>query len=456
MLGPGPAVRPKSGYREQPPGCPRPQARQHRAGAMPRRACVECGAAFPCAPSFRGRGPKCGICPPLPATQGGRQHAPWPAEAKDAPQTAQRGAAGSAAPQPGHMAPCACHCAACRAAGHNGTACVFLCAGLHDLFDGKADIVGVVLRHYHGACGWATARCDTTIYCVQYGPAGDVIAAGGSNGRIHLICAQTGENILCPLRGHDSAVMSVSWSPDGSRLASGSRDKTVRLWDASTGAPIGSPLRGHDKAVSSLAFKPDAPNVLVTGSWDKTVKLWDLSTSTCLSTMSGHSDCVRSVSWSPDGAKLASGSDDKTVRIWEVATGKELSQLRAHSNHVNAVAWSPCGRWLASGGGDRMVYVYDAKTFEVKSSLSGHSDWVFSVAWSPDGTKLAGGSKDKTVCIWEAATGKQLSQLGGEKPIRCLAFSRNGRTLASGDGWVPDGRDYSIRLYHVEAGTQIR
>ena len=103
-----------------------------------------------------------------------------------------------------------------------------------------------------------------------------------------------------------------------------------------------------------------------------------------------------------------------------------------------------------------MVYVYDAKTFEVKSSLSGHSDWVFSVAWSPDGTKLAGGSKDKTVCIWEAATGKQLSQLGGEKPIRCLAFSRNGRTLVSGDGWIPNGRDYSIRLYHVEAGTQIR
>ena len=59
------------------------------------------------------------------------------ATVRDAPQTAQEGAAGAAAPQPGHMAPCACHCAACRAAGHNGTACVFLCAGLHDLFDGR-------------------------------------------------------------------------------------------------------------------------------------------------------------------------------------------------------------------------------------------------------------------------------------------------------------------------------
>ena len=137
------------------------------------------------------------------------------------------------------------HCAACRAAGHGDGACVVLCAGLHALFDGKADVADLVLRHYYGACGWGTVRLDAEVQCVQCGPAGDVIAAGSSDGCIHFICAQTGEKILCP-------------------------------------------LRGHNNVVSSLAFKPDDPNVLVTGSWDKTVKLWDLSTSTCLSTMRGH------------------------------------------------------------------------------------------------------------------------------------------------------------------------
>jgi len=76
--------------------------------------------------------------------------------------------------------------------------------------------------------------------------------------------------------------------------------------------------------VSSLAFRPDDPNVLVTGSWDKTVKLWDLSTSTCLSTMRGHGSDVMSVSWSPDGARLASGSRDKTVRLWDASTGAPI------------------------------------------------------------------------------------------------------------------------------------
>ena len=113
--------------------------------------------------------------------------------------------------------------------------------------------------------------------------------------------------------------------------------------------------------------------------------------------LTGHSNSVTLVSWSPDGKRLASGSYDNTVRIWEVATGKELSQLKAHSDVVRAVAWSPCGQWLASGGDDKMVCVYDAKTFDVKSSLNVDSS-VYSVAFSPDGTTLAAGCFGQIKC----------------------------------------------------------
>ena len=113
-----------------------------------------------------------------------------PAHAGSAPQN---GAAGSA---PRHMTPCACHCAACRAAGH-GNKCVVLRMGLLRLFHDEADPVDLVLQHYyHGASGWDTARFDEAIRSVQYGPAGDVIAVGGEDGRIHLICAQTGAKCL--------------------------------------------------------------------------------------------------------------------------------------------------------------------------------------------------------------------------------------------------------------------
>ena len=40
---------------------------------------------------------------------------------------------------------------------------------------------------------------------------------------------------------------------------------------------------------------------------------------------------VRSVAWSPDGAKIASGSDDNTVKLWSAETGECLNTLDGHS-----------------------------------------------------------------------------------------------------------------------------
>jgi len=161
----------------------------------------------------------------------------------------QNGAAGSA---PRHMTPCVCHCAACRAAGH-GNKCVVLRKGLLRLFDSKADVVDLVLRHYHrGASGWDTAGFEEPVVSMQYGPAGDVIAAGDSSGRIHLICAQTGAKFLC-LEGHCDFVRCVQFSTDAKQLVSGSDDRTVRLWDVGSGEQL-KQFFGHSNPINDVRF----------------------------------------------------------------------------------------------------------------------------------------------------------------------------------------------------------
>ncbi|WP_373534009.1 protein kinase [Microcoleus sp.] len=207
-------------------------------------------------------------------------------------------------------------------------------------------------------------------------------------------------------------------------------------------------LSGHSDAVLSVAFSPDG-KVLASGSYDKTIELWEVATGRKITSLTGHSNYVLSVAFSPDGRVLASGSFDKTIKLWEVATGRVINSLSGHSEVVSSVAFSPDGQVLASGN-DKTIKLWDVATGRVINTLSGHSSSVYSVAFSPDGKVLASGSSDKTIKLWEVATGREINTLSGHSnTVSSVAFSPDGQVLASGS------YDKTIKLWEVATGMQI-
>jgi WD40 repeat protein len=211
-------------------------------------------------------------------------------------------------------------------------------------------------------------------------------------------------------------------------------------------------LTGHSDEVFSVAYSPDG-RYLASGSIDQTIKIWEVATGKELRTLTGHSGGVFLVAYSPDGRYLASGSSDKTIKIWEVATGKELHTLTVYSYLYGAdVVYSPDGRYLASRSDDKTIKIWEVATGKELRTLTGHSGPVLSVVYSPDGRYLAsgGGLRDNTIKIWQVATGKVLRTLTGHSDwVLSVVYSPDGRYLASGSR-------QTIKIWQVATGKVLR
>jgi hypothetical protein len=237
---------------------------------------------------------------------------------------------------------------------------------------------------------------------------------------------------LPSLRGHTNDIFSLAITADGKTLASGSRDKTIKLWDLTTGKEQAT-LKGHTGSVTSVAITADGKTV-VSGSCDGTVKLWDRATGKEPATLRGHVGQVF-VALTTDGRTLASGSEyGNRIMLWDLPAGTERAALDV--GRVWCMAMTGDGRTLAwAGRRDKLaaVTLWDPAAAHSRAVLTGHRNPILCLAFSPDGRTLASGSTDREIKLWEVATGKERATLSGHGgPLRCLAFAAGGKTLASG------------------------
>ena len=179
------------------------------------------------------------------------------------------------------------------------------------------------------------------VLTLAWSPDGRQIASGGADGIVQVWDATTGYTYVT-YAGHSAEVNAVAWSPDGKQIASGGADGAVQVRDAARGRLLFI-YRGHAGGVNTVAWQrgplllPGYEPRIASGGTDATVQVWSFGEADTviqgwsidragnaqamalqgeLLIYRGHSGPVTSVTWAPDGQRIASGSEDGTVQLW--------------------------------------------------------------------------------------------------------------------------------------------
>jgi len=163
-------------------------------------------------------------------------------------------------------------------------------------------------------------------------------------------------------------------------VAVGSTHRDILILDATTGSQT-AVLPGHTDAVRSLTFSSDGKS-LVSGSYDKTVKLWDVQTGGVIKTFHGHTGKIWSVSISADHTTIASGSEDQTLCLWGTETG-ECHHILEQQNIVGCISFSPTDSQCLISVSDTDAQHWNIDGQKVGPTFTGHQ-----IAFSPDGTQF--------------------------------------------------------------------
>ena len=210
-------------------------------------------------------------------------------------------------------------------------------------------------------------------------------------------------------------------------------------------------LLKHGSSVLTVAYSPVNPFLIASAGDNGEIKLWNLRNDTVV-TLGRHDDIVNSIAFSPNGRLLASGGDDYVLKLWNVNHKRHIVTRdhitdRARSQ-VKAVTFSPNGSMIATGG--RHAKLWNARTYNEIVTLR-HIDWVWAVAFSNDGRLLATGDNSGQVNIWDLQSHRVVTQFHADSDsVYTVQFSPDAQILAGAGyegkvklwkapNWIPHG-----------------
>ena len=205
-----------------------------------------------------------------------------------------------------------------------------------------------------------------------------------------------------------------------------------------------------DQTPRSLAHKKGTFAVSL---YSGQIAIFDAITGSQMAVLHGHTELVRSITFSLDGTFLVSGGDDKIVKLWDVQTGGVVRTFCGHIYGIHSVAISLDCITIASGC-RCTILLWHAQTGDSFCVIDGLNHQVTSLNFSPTNSQLLlSATHDGNVQQW----GLDGCQIGPTHEGRGAAFSLDGTNFVSWGGQVATVRNSNSRVVvaelHVSSGN---
>ena len=192
-------------------------------------------------------------------------------------------------------------------------------------------------------------------------------------------------------------IFNVAISPNGKWIAACNSDKILKVLDIQNGACLSQAKLEH--SITNLTFSHDNQYLAAVYSNAPVAEVWQVETckSVAQFTVDSEEESYDSpICFSPDTRMIAfscgsSETDDaESIIVWDMESAEQIACISGHTNWISTLCFSPCGKFLASGGEDEKVFVWDVNTWQKAETYTDYGD-VYRIvpSWKPDGNLRA-------------------------------------------------------------------
>jgi len=255
----------------------------------------------------------------------------------------------------------------------------------------------------------------------------------------------------------EEEVGTVAWSPQGDLVALGMTSGVVLVWSVEENEVVAT-FESHSSSVTSITWSPDGIRLASTSTngANADVRIWNLESGESEAGFGGNYGGILSIDWSSDGRFLACGLGNGSVLVYDAQAFKEVTTLKAQAGSVNSVVWSPDNSQLAAGTEDGSVVIWSTGTWETVTSVASGEGSILSISWSPDGSMLVCGFASGLVVVSDVVTMEAVTSFNGQTgSVYSVAWSPDGNSVAVGtaEGFV---QVWSVQTWSIAATLEAQ